>query len=52
MTEKLTCAKMNEFLRDEEKGTRDYANFGEKKLSSDESGHASYWREKIKKHCK
>lgn len=48
MTE-ISCEKIKQFHDEEVKGSKDYKDVGEEKLSRDEKGHADYWKDKWKK---
>jgi hypothetical protein len=45
----LSCEKMKAYLEDENKGSQNYKNDGINHLARDESGHAKFWEEKLKK---
>ena len=51
MTE-ITCEKIKAFIKDEEKGIKDYKEVGLNKLSRDESNHLKFLKGLEKKKCK
>jgi len=48
---KLTCNKIKEFIRDEEKGVKDYKEFELNSLANDEYKHSKFLKNKYKKEC-
>jgi hypothetical protein len=49
---KLTCEKIREFIKDEEKGIKDYKDTGLNKLAKDEAGHKQFLEKLAKQRCK